>query len=497
MSNWLDRLVLYVSPTRGLRRLAARAAAAAFPQYRGGETSRLRSDWVLSLTEATPEPLHLDRLRERSRDLNRNDPVASGATETMVLNVVGQGLMPQSTLRAEALGISEAQAQELRNRAEAIFDTWCAQADNADRLHFHDLQFLALRKVIEDGEVLVLPTWADSPWRLLGRTVELIEADRLAPPFGKYTVAPYGIELGERQEPVRYWIRKANTAWYAQERREYVGIPARDGRGRPLVLHLFASKRPGQVRGVPFFAPVLNYFKDLADYLEAEVVAARVAACLAVFVTRTDPYNSLTATAPGLETGTGARLQGIEPGMISYLNVGESVEVVEPKRGGETFTGFMEQMLRIIGASLGLPYELLLKDFSKTNYSSARAALLEGRRLFTNWRSWLARHFCQPLWELVLEEAYLRNLLPVADFYENRAEYCRATWIGGSWGWVDPVKEVQAAKLAIDCGLSTLAEETAGQGRDWEEVLEQRKRENERAAELGISLPISASLSGG
>jgi lambda family phage portal protein len=173
------------------------------------------------------------------------------------------------------------------------------------------------------------------------------------------------------------------------------------------------------------------------------------------------------------------------------LNVGESISVVDPKRGGETFNSFMEGVLRIIGISLGLPYELLVKDFSKTNYSSARAALLEGRRHFSNWRAWFGRKFCQPFWELVLEEAMLRGLLDVRpqDFYARRAEYCRAAWIGGGWGWVDPVKEVESSKLAIDWGLSTYAEETASQGRDWEEVLEQRSREEARIKELGLVIP--------
>lgn len=486
--NWLDKAISYLSPRLGLRRLAARVAASAYPAYRGAESSRLRSDWALSLTQPTPEFYDLDRMRERSRDLNRSDPVASGATETMALNIVGQGLKPQSGLRAEVLGIGAAQAQELRRQAETLWEQWSVWADNGNRLHFSDLQFMALRKVIEDGEVLVLPTWAEDSWRPLKRTLELIEADRLAPPSGFSSKAPYGIELGSRMEPQKYWIRKAQANWFAQARTEYIGVPARDGRGRPLVLHIFPGKRPGQLRGTPYFAPVLSYFKDLADYLEAEVVAARVAACLAVFITKADAYGGMTAAATGVESGTGARVQGIEPGLISYLNLGEDIKVVDPKRGGETFASFTEQMLRIIGASLGLPYELLMKDFSKTNYSSARAAILEGRRLFSNWRFWLSRHFCQPIWELVLEEAYLRNLFPAKDFYENRAEYCRAQWIGGSWGWVDPVKEVQASKLAIDYGLSTLAEETAGQGRDWEEVLEQKKREEDKARELGLNL---------
>jgi capsid protein len=91
----------------------------------------------------------------------------------------------------------------------------------------------------------------------------------------------------------------------------------------------------------------------------------------------------------------------------------------------------------------------------------------------------------------VLEEAYLRGMFDAPDFYENRHEYTRAAWIGGGWGWVDPVKEVEASRLAIDYGLSTLAEEVAGQGRDWEEVLEQRAREQARAKELDVTLMSS------
>ena len=92
------------------------------------------------------------------------------------------------------------------------------------------------------------------------------------------------------------------------------------------------------------------------------------------------------------------------------------------------------------------------------------------------------------MWELVLEEAFLRGLFDAPDFYARRSEYCRAAWIGGGWGWVDPVKEVQSSQMAVNSGLSTLAEECAGQGRDWEEILEQIKREQDRAAELGVRL---------
>jgi lambda family phage portal protein len=286
-----------------------------------------------------------------------------------------------------------------------------------------------------------------------------------------------------------YWIAKIDyknqfASAYSLGTPERVA--ARDSQGRPRVLHIYRSNRPGQLRGVPYFAPVLSYFKDLAEYLDAELVAAKVAACLGVFITKVDPMTGALGAATSTETSTGKRIQGVEPGLVSYLQLGEDIRVVDPKRGGETFASFVEGILRMIGISLGLPYELLAKDFSKTNYSSARASLLEGRRMFTQWRSWFSMQFCQPIWELVLEEAYLRGQFQAPKWEQYRAEYVRAAWIGGGWGWVDPVKEVEASKKAIDYCLSTLAEEVAGQGRDWEEVLEQRAREKERMEELGI-----------
>jgi len=474
--TFLDRVVAVVSPERANRRMIARMRLQLAEQFRGSSMGRLRNNWILPMDSVTPDLYELETLRDRCRDLNRNDPVASGATDTLGLNIVGRGLKLQSRIRAEYLGVSEDRARDLIRQAELIWQEWIPRADSGNRLNFDEIQFVALRKVIEDGEVLALPVMAKEPWRKIRRCVELIEADRLT----GNNLDGTGIKKGSRGEPVSYNIRKSGST-------ETLKTPALDSKGRPRILHVFHTKRPGQSRGYPFFAPVIGYFKDLADYLEAEVVGARVAACLAVFVTRQDAFT----TAYNMSTDTdaaGNRIQGIEPGLVGYLEPGENINVVDPKRPGDTFQSFVETILRHIGIALNMPYEILVKDFSKTNYSSARAALLEGRRMFTAWRTWFAAKFCQPIYDLVLEEAYLRGLFDAPDFYEKRSEYTRAAWIGGGWGWVDPVKEVEASRKAIDYGLSTLAEEAAGQGRDWEEVLEQIRREQGRAGELGVEI---------
>jgi lambda family phage portal protein len=232
----------------------------------------------------------------------------------------------------------------------------------------------------------------------------------------------------------------------------------------------------------------MDLFKDLADYLEAEVVAARVAACFAVLVKKREPYDAAEARSD--ETNTNSqRIEELEPGMVEYLSEDEDISTVNPQRPGVTFDMFVERILRAIGASLGLPYELVCKDFSKTNYSSARAALLQAWRYFAMRQDFLARGLCQPVWELWTEEGYLTGELGFDDYYAMRDAYTAAKWIGPGYRHVDPPKEVKASRDAVDGNLSTLADECALQGRDWEEVLEQRAREEARRKELGLTAP--------
>jgi len=469
---------------------------AAGSRFEGARANRLVMDWVLSSLSTNPMPWELDTLRERSRDRALNDPIAASIPQTLTVNIVGSGLQPQSRLRADKLGISEAEAADLQDQAETVFDLWQPWADASGRLDFAEIQALIMRKIVEDGEILINLPMVQDPFRPLSRALELIAADRLATPSGLGRSNIFqGVELGEiRREPRKYWIRKAPKATGDLEMPtwEFTGIPARDNNGRPMILHVFASQQPGQVRGVPHFAPVLKYFKNMADALDAEVVAEKVAACMSAVITRIDPnINTFPAVT---EPITGKKLTKLEPGMIPTLGIGEDIKIIDFKRNGDTFDVFLTKVLRILGNAFGLPYESLLKDFSKTNYSSARAALLEAWRVYLCWRNWLTRKFCQPVWEMVLEEAYLRGLFRPRDFYADRAELCRAVWIGPGRGWVDPVKEIVAAKLEEDYNYTTLADQCAAQGRDWEDVLKQKAREMKRRRDLGLPEPLAAQV---
>jgi lambda family phage portal protein len=174
----------------------------------------------------------------------------------------------------------------------------------------------------------------------------------------------------------------------------------------------------------------------------------------------------------------------LEGGLFFNMPLGTKLSSFNPSRPNVAFEHFVRFMVRYLATGLNVPYELLLKDFSQTNYSSARAALLEAWRYFLSCRQLFADQWLQPVYFNWLEEAVNENRIDAPDLYENAYAYTRCRWIFSGRGWVDPTKEIEAAKTRMETGLSTLEDEAAEQGRDWEETLEQRAIESQRKREL-------------
>jgi lambda family phage portal protein len=214
-----------------------------------------------------------------------------------------------------------------------------------------------------------------------------------------------------------------------------------------------------------------------------------VAASFPVFIE--DQLPDQYGYAPGQKpTGSGGQPRqavNVAPGQIMYGNAGQRPHVLSSPRPGGSFPVFVERLIRAVGASVGMPYEVISKDFSQTNYSSARAALLEAWRVFGFYQRWLVDMLCRPVWSMVIEEAYLRNLIDLpkgTDFYRDMRHICRTEWIPPRRGFVDPGKEIQAYADGINNDILTLAQAiTEMTGQDWETVLTQRGREEKKRAE--------------
>ena len=492
-SERIDDVVGFFSPERAMRRKTFRQVIRIGASYfQGARKNRLTYNWATGQESAdTAIYSDLQILRDRSRDLNRNNSIASGITTTVCVNVIETGITPQSRIDTKNGFIDPDKAKAFQSQAEAIWQKWGPWADASRRLTIDEIQALAVRQILESGEFLAtrraLKPERGRPYMLC---LDIIEPDRLGG-IGAAALdanTRYGITSNEHGEPTVYHILKTHPGdilFPGARAGEVVKVAATDRDGRPNVFHIFPVLRPGQTRGIPFFAPVIEMFKHMADYLEATIVQARIAACFAAFIKTENAYASAFGNTESTDSNA-KRLEAFEPGMVEYLRPGESVELAKPEAPATTFAMFTEQLLRMIGASLGLPYELVLKDFSKTNYSSARAAMLQAYRVFKIMQQMIINHLLQPLWELLLEEAWLRGELIAPSFNKYRWNYARCVWIPPGWQWVDPMKEAQANKLSVQMGFKTRGDVCAEQGEDWEEKAEQAAREKEKYEELGL-----------
>ena len=443
----------------------------------------------------------LPALVGRARDLNRNNGVAAGTLQTLQDNVAGYGLRLSAMPDYRALGKDIQWAEDWAQMVESL---WKAYADScacdvANELNFASMTQLVFRSALENGEALALALWqerSDSPFKTC---FQLVESDRLSNPYGilPSTTLIGGVEKDAFGRPLAYYIQDSPLwvgGWALNLAvLKWTRIEAETSWGRKRVLHMHSKERVGQTRGRPLLTPVIEQFRMLDSYQRTELQSAIVNALVAGVIET--PLDSQTlATMVGgdanayLAAKNEYRVQ-LEGGSVIPLYPADKMTPVVPARPTDTFPAFIETLSRQIGTALGLPYELALKDFSKTNYSSARAALLEAWRFFMIRRSWLAAYWAAPCYRLWLEEAVNAGLVEAPDFYENQAAYSRSKWIGMGRGWIDPVKEAEAAQLRMQGMISTLENECAEQGLDWQEVLEQRALENRRMDELGLAMP--------
>jgi lambda family phage portal protein len=450
----------------------------------------------------------LPTLRSRSRDLVRNHGIAGGGIQSIVDNVVGIGAGLAPTPDYLALGQSKEWAIAW---SKDVKSAWRSYAETTDCDAAHSLRFRQqteqiFRAAMVNGEALVLPLWLPDPNCRYSTRFQVIESDRLSNPYGRSDDEHLraGIEIDDYGQPLAYWIRKTHPGdryfglMTTAVIDEWERVPATTAWGRPRVLHVHDKERTGQHRGKPILSAVLAQFRMLDHYQRTELQAAVVNAMVAAFI------------ETPLDGQTVAQMLGgdmSDPRVVEYMALqrqfmaplkgagvfqippGSKLAPFIPARPSDKFAPFIEAVIRHIGAGIGLPLELLLKDFSKTNYSSARAALLEAWRFFLGRRKWLEDSWCRPVYELWLEEAVSNGTVEAPEFYANRFAYARSKWTWPGRGWIDPVKEAEAAQIRMDSLLSTLEDECAEQGKDWEEVLEQRAVEFTRMKELGLPLP--------
>jgi len=445
-------------------------------------------------------------LDARTSDLIRNNGVAKGAKQTTLDNVVGSFFLVSPKPNYHVLGKDIEWARAWSKNAKNRFKVWANSLDSslARNQNFHQMTQLTFKQAFDVGESLAIPRWKPNAGRQNAFCIQIMDPDRLSNPNHEPNARfrRRGIDINQDAEAIGYWISSRHKDDVGlSEKLTWKRIPARTRWGRRKVIHSFDLERPEQSRGIGALVSALSEFKILDKYTQSELKATANNALIAAFVESDLPDELMREIfQPGADGEAGSTAgdeyrgarnamdYNLKDGAMIPLVPGDKINAFAPGRPNPAYSLFVENIFRQIGVSLNLPYELLLKDFSKTNYSSARASLLEAYRFFKNRRAWLVAAWAQPIYELWIEEEVNKGAIEAPDFYANKAAYCQSTWIASGKGWVDPVKEIKGAQLRMQCKMSNLELENAEQGHDWEEVLEQAAYEKQKLDELGLSM---------
>lgn len=438
-----------------------------------------------------------DTVTARARDLVRNNGFAAGAIQREVDAVVGARFRPSARPDWRALGIDARAAQDVADQMDAAWRLWADDprmtCDAARTLDWGGLAALAYRSFMLDGDAVGVLHWDDDAPGF--RTVlRVVDPDLMDNPAGAPDRADLrgGVELGPHGAPVAYHFRKEHPfALWGGRSYEFDRIAREESWGRPRVVHFFDKHRDGQTRGISRLAAIADTLKMQDKYSRVELQAAVLGAILGVYIRSDLPadevvdmisdgkFTALDKARRMLVGENGLTFGGVR---MPVLPPGDSIDTVKAERPGGQFASFEAAVLRRIAAGLGISYEQLAMDWSKTNYSSARAAMVEIWRSWTGRRIAFGQRWCGPIRLAVMEDAIDRGLVVLPrdapGLWDAPGAWMRARWVGPGRGFVDPVKEAQAAGERVRLGLSTMEDEAAElTGADYGDNLAQIARE--------------------
>ena len=465
-----------------------------------------------------------DRIVSRTRDLVKNDGWASGAVTRILDNAVGSNLRPiarpDHRFLAKFSGNSafdDVWAKEYSSAVDANWRTWAVTdlgryCDATRNMTFGQMMRVAFRHKLIDGDSLSVVQWIPDRVHLGGAryctAIQLVDPDRLSNPqlrFDQMTMRG-GVEIDRWGAAIAYHIRKAHAGdWFsAAESVTWERVPRETAWGRPIVVHDFDSDRASQHRGgAGIFSSVLQRLKMLTKYDGVELDAAIINAIFAAYIESPFDHDMMGEALEDEEKLPFYQNQRKEfhnekaitlgNSRIPILYPGEKINSVAANRPTGNFKEFEAAVLRNGASATGLSAQQFSNNWSDVNYSSARGALLEAWKTLHRRRHDFAEGFAAPLRSAWLEESHEIDDLPLPnnapDYIACRGAYARCRWMGPGMGWIAPTEEAGAAIMRMDGALSTLEDECAAQGLEFEEVLEQRKYELGLFKKHGIPTP--------
>lgn len=469
--NPFEQLLATIAPRIALRRQAARLQLEQMRRYDAAGRGRRTDAWVTQGSSADAATARgFGVMRDRARDLVRNNPYARKAVESWVTNLIGSGW----SFKAKQSRRNGRQGE----RVTELMRAWMSdprQCDYQGLLNFDGLMAQAVRCWKESGEVLIrFRTPSAVTMRRLGLTVPLqlqvMEGDWIddthdTPGVTGQGWTKRGIVYDSEGRRQSYWIYNYHPGESAVQATSIVSntVPAEQ------IIHLFTPERPGMTRGVSCLAPVVVRLKDLSDLLDARLMKEKVAACLAAAVVDLDGTSDQKSTI-------GDR---IEPGGVVRLGPGQDIRTINPPSAGEIDRVIKTYLLEI-AAGIGITYEELTGDYSEGSFTQGRLGWIGfQRRLQSDTWQILAPMVFDRIWGWWSQQASAVGI---------PTDGMTADWTPPRRELYDPQSETTSALTRMRAGLLPPQEAIRLDGYEPDEVLRLYAEWNQQLDQAGVVL---------
>jgi len=425
--------------------------------YDAGDGSRLNANWrAVNASAEQTDRYSRDTVRARARDLERNSDMLNGVLGAFGRNVMGGGF----TLQADT------EDTDLNQQIETLWRQWCKKrnCDVTATQSLSQMLRMAVRRKKVDGGMLFVKRYTSGgilPFKLQAMEVDELDGSTIAA-HQKGNRVVGGIEYTPYNKPVGYWFRQYDLDGIIAP--EPVYVEAKD------VIFYFSKRRPSQLREMSDMSPTLTRIRDANEFMVAEDTKQRVQASVALAIKKANPDGLGRMTkGPGGAKTYDRRM--FSPGMVTELNVGDSIELINPQGQATDATTYIKLLQRLISSGQGLSYEAVARDMSGSTYSSTRQNLIEDGLTYADEVELLVE-VIDEIYESFLISAVLADKLRMPDFWERKDAYFAHHWVKPPKPWIDPSKEATAVKIALMTGQKTFKQIAAENGADWRDQID-------------------------
>lgn len=419
-------------------------------------------------------------LRDQARHLEENHDLVNGILSTLVNNTVGPSGIGVEPMPMKPDGtVNRKFADELVE----LHEDWSRHPEVTGEHDRASMERLLARSLYRDGEVFAQHLMGPSTGLVHGTRVpyslELLECDMVPMESGEsYNANNFqGVIKNQWGRAIAYQVYHVHPgttkAWDARIKE----VPAE------RMIHAKLTNRIGQTRGVTSFAPVMTRLNDLKSYEEAERVAARMSACMGLYIKRGNP----DIYQVGDPTEDDERIFEMAPGVIfDNLLPGEEINDVTPDRPSQLLQPFRDSMLKAVASGVNANYSTVAKDYSGT-YSAQRQELTENFINYAVLQANFIRLVSVPMWQHFVATAIQRGLVTVPRSINQETIY-DAYMTGPVQPWIDPAKESSANLIQVRAGFKSISQVIRERGDNPRKVFAEIQREREEIDEAGLEL---------